>query len=449
MNIDPQNEESRERGRFGRVLARLVLVQPGEGKALALSAAYFFFLLFGYFIIRPIRDEMGVAGGIRNLKWLWLGTLVAMLAAHPVYAWLVGRLPRRRFIPLVYRFFALNLLAFWLAIEAAPAERQVNLGRAFYIWTSVFNLFAVSVFWSLMSDLFTREQGKRLFGAIAVGGTLGALTGSVVTAALTSGVSVGGVTVSVRPVMLLLVSAALLEVAAQCVRWLSRLSWAQEGTGGAVAGKSREPGPGVWEGLRLLGTSPYLVLIALYMLCYAVTNTFLYVEQARIAERFFPDRGQRTAFFAQVNLWTQVATVAVQVLLTGRVLRSIGVRRTLLAMPLFTIGGFAALLAHPAAWTLIAFQAASRAVHHGVDRPTREVLYTVVGQEARYKTKQFIDTFVYRFGDQAGIWAESAMAVLAVPSAAAAIGIGAVWAGVAALLGVQHGRRVGAGTERA
>lgn len=419
-------------------LARLVLIRPGEGAALALSAAYFFTLMFGYFLIRPIRDEMGVAGGVRNLKYLWTATLLVMLAAHPIYTWVVGRLPRRRFIPVVYRFFAINLLVFFVLIRALP-EHQVNIGRAFYVWTSVFNLFAVSVFWGFMADAFTNEQGKRLFGAVAVGGTLGTIAGSAVAAALTAGISIAGVAVKIEPAVLMLGCAAMLEVSVQCVRRLVRAFGMDRAEALRTSRPaSPEPGRGVWTGLARLAASPYLLLIALYMLCYTVSSTFLYVEQARIAEANFTGRDQRTAFFATVNLLQNGATLILQIALTGRLLRWVGVAPVLLAMPLVAIGGFGLLVASREVVTLLAFQVLSKSVHYAVDRPAREVLYTVLGPEEKYKSKSFIDTFVYRAGDQIGIWSESLLAWLGVATAAAGVGCGVLWCGVAAALGRLH-----------
>ncbi|MBC7835710.1 MAG: MFS transporter, partial [Phycisphaerales bacterium] len=215
-------ERSVDRGEGRRAWpARTLGLEQRELKPVFVAAACFFLLLFSYFIIRPIRDEMGVAGGIRNLKWLWLGTLCVMLAAHPVYAWLVGRVPRRRFVPLLYRFFGANLAVFFGLLMLAPPAWEMWIGRAFYVWTSVFNLFAVTVFWSLMSDGFTREQAKRVFGVLAVGGTLGALAGSAFTKWV-AGTYAGPGTIHELHAWLMLGSVVLLEASAFCMVWLTR-----------------------------------------------------------------------------------------------------------------------------------------------------------------------------------------------------------------------------------
>ena len=175
------------------------------------AALYFFLLLAAYFVIRPIRDEMGVAGGVRNLKWLFLGTLLGMLLIHPFFTALVSRLPRRLFIPLSYTFFAANLIAFWIFFLTISEGAGIWAGRVFFVWTSVFYLVVVSIFWSLMADLFRPEQAKRLFGFVAVGGTVGAVVGSSVTAFLAA---------RVGPTNLLLVSAAILGLAMLAARKL-------------------------------------------------------------------------------------------------------------------------------------------------------------------------------------------------------------------------------------
>ncbi|MGH8648509.1 MAG: hypothetical protein ACREUP_04265 [Burkholderiales bacterium] len=180
-------------------LARVVAVRPGEARALLWSFAYFFCLLAGYYVLRPLRDEMGIAGGVRNLPWLFTATFFVMLAVVPVYGAVVAKLPRRRFIPLVYHFFVFNIAVFWLLLALDIAT--VHVARVFFVWISVFNLFAVSVFWSFMADLYASEQGKRLFGFIAAGGSAGAQLGPAVTV---------GLAVPLGPVTLLIVAALLL-----------------------------------------------------------------------------------------------------------------------------------------------------------------------------------------------------------------------------------------------
>lgn len=451
-----------------RWLDRLVLVRPGEMGALLWAWAYFFCLLTGYYMLRPVRETMGITGGYDNLPWLMTATLGAMALANPGFAALVSRFPRRRFIPAVYRFAIANILLFFLVLELAPESWRVGVGYAFYVWLSVYNLFAVSVFWAFMADGFSPEQGKRLFGFIGVGGTLGAICGAYTAWELAG---------AIGPVRLLLVSVVLLECAARCVRPLAarfeRLrsgdrcpacgrapedvpmddaaracpECARRRTGGAPQARPparREPSRDVLAGLRLLVRSPYLGAICLYMLVFTTTSTLLYMEQGRIVEQFFPDRTARTRAFASLDLWTNVLTLATQVFLTGRVIRWIGLGGALVVLPALSLAGFAAMWAAPALGaafvfpTLFAFQVLRRGLHYAIDRPSREVLFTVLGADEKYKSKSFIDTFVYRAGDMIGGWAPLGLKWLGVAVGAAAVPLAAAWIAVALVLGRLH-----------
>ena len=413
-----------------RLLRRLVLLEPGEAPALLWSTLYFFLLLFGYYLLRPVREAIGIARGADKLPWLMTGTLLAMALANPAFAALVSRLPRRRFIPLAYRCFAFNMLAFFLAFRFLPHKGWPFLGYAFYIWLSVYNLFVVSVFWGLMSDVWTEGQGKRLFGFIATGGTLGAIAGAALTGALTKGLRLGGLRLQLDPLSLLLVAMLALELAAQCVRRLAEIF----ALGDAAHGP-REPGPGPLEGLRLIATSRYLQLICAYILLFTVTSTFLYLQQGAIVERTFQGTAARTAAFARIDLWVNVLTLATQVLLTGRLLTGLGIPAVLSLLPVLTLAGFGALWAWPTFGVLALLQVLRRGLHYAVDRPAREILYIPLGPEERYKSKPFIDTFIYRGGDLLGAWAPSALAALAVSMGFAALGCSGLWLGCAFALG--------------
>jgi ATP:ADP antiporter, AAA family len=415
------------------LLRRLVLLEEGEAPALMWSAGYFFLLLFGFYLLRPVREAIGIARGADKLPWLMTGTLLAMALANPAFAALVSRLPRRRFIPLAYRFFALNMLAFFLAFRALPHHGGAALGYAFYIWLSVFNLFVVSVFWGLMSDVWSEVQGKRLFGFIATGGTLGAIAGAALTGALTKGVMVGGLRLRVDPLSLLLLSTLTLELAVQCVRRLATIFQL-----GDTAHGVREPGPGPLEGLRLIATSRYLQLICAYILLFTITSTFLYLQQGAIVERTFSGTAARTAAFARIDLWVNVLTLATQVFLTGRLLTGLGIPVVLAMLPVLTLGGFGALWLWPTFGVMALFQVLRRGLHYAVDRPAREILYIPLGPEERYKSKPFIDTFIYRGGDLLGVWAPTAFAALAIPMGLAAVGCSGLWLGS----GWALGRRV-------
>ena len=415
-------------------LARLVDVRPGEGPALAWSWAYIFALLASYYVLRPIRDQMGIAGGLENLPWLFTATLVGMLALNLPFAWLVKRLPRARFVPLTYRFFALNILVFAVLIYASDKEAQLAIGYAFFVWLSIYNLFVVSIFWATVVDVFSTEQGKRLFGFIAAGATLGAITGSAVTASLARSV----------PTWVLLVGAAfLLEAAVFAMRGLAKVSdRLHEVPDAARTGETI--GGSVLAGIRRTFASPYLLNIALFLALYSITSTFLYFEQAGIAKRSFPDRGAQQAFFASVDLAVNVLTLGVQLFLTGRITRAIGVGRTLALLPALSVIGFAALAAWPSLSAIVGFQVLRRAGNFAIARPIREVLFTVVPREDRYKAKAFIDTVVYRLGDQIGAWSYAGVGALglgAAASATIAVPLSGLWLVNALWLGRAQGAR--------
>ncbi len=390
-------------------LRRLTDVRAEEVPALGWSWAYIFSILASYYVMRPIRDQMGVAGGIENLPWLFTATLVGMVALNVPFGWLVRSLPRARFVPLTYRFFALNILAFAAALAVAGPDRQVWIGRAFFVWLSVFNLFVVSIFWATIVDVFSTEQGKRLFGFIAAGATIGAITGSAVTALLATSV----------PTEILLVAAALLlEVAVFSMRGLSRLSDSlhrRPGEAGQAIGGSAV------AGIRRALSSPYLLNISLFLLLFSITTTFLYFEQAAIAKASFPDRAAQTRFFAGIDLAVNVLTLGVQFFLTGRIVRRIGVGPTMAILPLASAIGFALLALAPTIASVVVFYVLRRAGNFALARPVREVLFTVLPREDRYKAKSFIDTVVYRLGDQVGAWSYSLVGALGLGSAALAV----------------------------
>ncbi|HVL35238.1 MAG TPA: MFS transporter, partial [Burkholderiales bacterium] len=320
-------------------------VRPDERRALGWSLLYIFAVLSAYYVLRPIRDEMGVHGGVEKLPWLFTGTLLAMVAVNPLFALAVKRLPRRRFIAWSYRFFAANLVAFAALFAAATPEQNVWLGRAFFIWASVFNLFVVSVFWALMVDVFTSEQGKRLFGFLAAGATLGAIAGSSLTAALVG---------QVGTTMLLFASVVLLEVAVFAV---ARLSGLAEKLAQRPAAEAEQPlGGSVLAGLSHTLRSPYLLNVCLFMVLFTVTATYLYFQQATIARDTFADRAARTAFFAQVDLVVNLLTLAIQLFLTAHLLKKLGVALTLAILPLVSLAGFAVLAAAPVMAAVVAVQ---------------------------------------------------------------------------------------------
>jgi AAA family ATP:ADP antiporter len=406
--------------RVHRLLRRFIEVRPEEVPVVGWCWLYIFSVMSSYYIMRPIRDQAGVASGVDNLKWLFLGTLVGMLLLNVPFGYLVKKLPRTRFIPITYRFFAANIVLFAALLHWSNAQQVIWVGRIFFIWVSVYNLFVVSVFWQMNVDLFSPEQGKRLFGLIAAGATIGAITGSSVTASLARYVS---------PIFLLLGAAVLLEIAVFSVGRLSRLAPTLHRQ--PVTGSEEAPiGGSMFAGITRAFRSRYLLNVSFFILLFAVTSTFLYYQQAGIVGRSFSDRGAQTAFFATVDLLVNVLTLVVQLFLTGRIILLIGVALTLGFLPALTIIGFGALALFPTIAAVAVFQVLRRAGDYAIARPTREVLFTVVPREDRYKTKSFIDTVVYRTGDQLGIWSASLLNTLGLGTAGTAmvaIPIAALW----------------------
>lgn len=449
---------------FARVVNRAVDLREGEGAALGWSFVYFFCLLCAYYILRPIRDEMGVAGGVDNLAWLFTGTLIGMMLIHPVFTSLVKKLPRNQFVPLIHRFFIANLILFFVVFRVVPQENSVWIGRIFFIWVSVFNLFVISVFWSFMTDIYGSAQSKRLFGILAVGGTVGAIMGASITSALVS---------LLGPVNLLLISALLLEAAARFSNALEkteqRLALAalrdeEEGTegleGAAVASMTRSYGEqkadtikaverkqseiiggSVFEGINDVLRSPYLIGIAVLMLLFTITSTYLYFMQAEIVEGASQDSRVRTQVFANIDLIVNIITLVTQLFLTGRILKWFGIGLSLAFLPLISLVGFGILGVAPVLAVLVVFQILRRAGNYAIQRPAREVLYTVLPRTEKYKAKNFNDTFVYRVGDQVGAWSYTTMGWLGLGVSGLAMSmvpVSAIWLVLVLWLGRRY-----------
>ncbi|MDQ7988737.1 MAG: MFS transporter [Candidatus Dactylopiibacterium sp.] len=408
--------------------ARLIDVRPGEWRALGWAWLYVLAMMSSYYVIRPVRDAMGIEGGVENLQWLFTGTLLAMIAINPAYAALVQRWARERFISVTYAFFMANLLLFALALHMADATQRVWVGRVFFIWVSVFNLFVVSVFWALMVDVFDTAQARRLFGLISAGATVGAICGSAIAS---------GFAQHVPTTWLLLASVALLGVAVAAVRHLSRLAPALRT---ACAPHAREEadapiGGGLLAGVSHTLRSPYLLGICLYILLYAVTSTFLYFQQAGIVRDHFAGRAARTAFFANVDLVVNVLTLGVQLFVTARFLQRWGVTLTLALLPALTVLGFGVLAVAPTVAVLVTVQVLRRVGNFGFAKPTRELLFTVTTREDKYKAKPVIDTVVYRGGDQVGSWSYALLGWLGAGPALVALPVALLWVVNAVWLG--------------
>ncbi|SFN27424.1 NTP/NDP exchange transporter [Dokdonella immobilis] len=413
------------------VLQVIAGIHRDERAVLAQSALYFFLIMASYFILRPIRDQMGVAGGVRNLPWLFSGTLLVMLAVSPMFSALVSRWPRKRFVAWSYRALMLCLLAFYVALVGLPESSQVWIGRAFFIWVSVFNLFAVSVFWAVMADVFKSESSRRLYGVIAAGGTLGALAGGVVTTVLVE-------VLGAPP--LLLISLVMLELALWCMFALTRRSDSEVEATRPNRGNEIIGGSAI-DGFKLAIRSPYLLGMCGYMLLYTIGSTFLYFLQAQIVDSSIDGRAAQTAYFANVDIWVNGLTLVLQVFLTGRLMARIGVGLTLAALPLVSIIGFAGLGLAPVLFAVVVFTVARRVTNFAFSRPAREALFVPLSRGEKYKAKNLIDTVVYRVGDQIGAWTNGVLIWLGLGIggiAFSAVPLAAIWLVLSLWLGRKY-----------
>src|SRR4029077_1980146 len=307
---------------MNRFFAKIVDVKPNELRALWLGFAFFFVVLAGYYVIRPVRDNIG-ATQFENLWWMFTVVLVAMIFANALFSASVSRMSRRRFIPIAYRFFIPNLLIFFVLMQYVPPGTQPWVDGCFFVWVSVFNLFATAVFWGFMTDLFTTEQGKRLFGFIAVGGSLGGVLGPIITASLVRYVSTG---------VLLLICAGMLEIAAQSVRFFPAEFRADHSK--SSGDPAEKPiGGKFWDGVTNICKSPYLFGLFLFILLYTLTSTWTYFQQSDLTRTGFVDKAARTAFFAKLDLTVNTLTLVLQIFVTGRLMKFLGVTVTLLFMP--------------------------------------------------------------------------------------------------------------------
>jgi ATP:ADP antiporter, AAA family len=431
-------ENNPEYSSLHRLLSRTVQINPQEITAFIWSFLYFFSLLCGYYIIRPVRDALGIAGGVENLQWLFTGTFIVMLAAIPLFGWITSKFPRRKFVPYVYYFFIVNLLSFFVLLNLDI--NQVYIARAFFIWASVFNLFVVSVFWSFMADIYNSEQAKRLFPVIATGGTSGAIIGPLLTASLVTRVGTSN---------LLLLSVGFLIIATFCISKLGQ--WQEQeqidipgGTKNKTA-SDEVMGGGVFDGIKLVLSSPYLMAICLFMVFLTTLVTFLYFQQAEIIRDSFASREERTAVFAVIDFVVNSLTLVLQIFVTGRLLKKLGTAWTLALIPVLLMFGFLVLGLYPSLAVIIVIQVIRRAGNYAIMRPAREVLYVVLNKNEKYKAKNFIDTVIYRGGDAVSAWAYAGLQAIGLGITAIAfiaIPMTGIWVMIALYLGKQHQRLV-------
>jgi len=409
-------------------IGRLLVTGPGELVPVLMGFLLFFLLFASYFMLRPVRETFGIAGGINNLQYLFLATFLATLVVLPIYGWLSTRVARRRLLAVCYGVSAVTLIGFGFVLLVDPEE--VWAGRVFYVWLSVFNLFVISLAWSVMADVFQPEQAKRLFGQIAAGASLGGLAGPLLSTALVAPLGLAG---------LLFLSAAMLLGTLLCAAWLFRWRDAQ-GWQVTPTGESadRAMRGSVIAGLTLVLRSPYMLGIALFVILLASVSTFLYFEQARLVRAAFPNRVQQTQVFGTIDAVVQTLTILIQVFVTGRLTRKLGVGVLLTAVPIGMAIGFGALALAPTFGVLVVVMVLRRVGEYALVRPGREMLFTTVDAETKYKAKNAIDTVVYRGGDAVSSWIKTGVdAVSSSPVAAMVVGaaIAAIWAATGHVLG--------------
>lgn len=415
-----------------RLLGRLFTFHDDETPAVVGGLALFFLLFAGYFMLRPVRETMGVAGGVDNLQWLFTGTFIVTLLALPLFGWVVARARRRRILPWTYGFLASNLLAFALVFAVQPDNLWV--ARAFYIWLSVFNLLSISLAWSVLADLFSNEQAKRLFGLLAAGASLGGLVGPILGTLLVGVVGHAGLVLLATLFLLGSIGAA-----TYLQRWRDRAPLPAE----AEHPRSRPLGGNPFAGAGEVLRSPYLLMLALFVVLLASISTFLYFEQARLVAQTFTDRTRQTQVFGLIDTVVQALAILTQLFFTGRIARRMGVGVLLVAVPLVMVAGFLWLALAPVFAVFVVVMVVRRAGEYALVRPGREMLYTVLPAKQKYRAKNFIDTVVYRGGDALSGWVKRGLDVLGEhPQLAMLIGAGIAlgWAATGGWLGRRQRR---------
>jgi ATP:ADP antiporter, AAA family len=430
-------------------LQRFANIRRDEVAPVLASAFFFFCILTALMVMRPARDALGMQAGMDAIRWLFIGTAVVTLLANPVFGLLVSRFRRLVFITATYAFFAASLVGFWALLVLAPAAAGETSGMVFYVWFSVFNLFVTMLFWALMADRFALAQSKRLFGILAVGGTTGAIFGPWLASRLAEPLG--------TPSLLLVavVFLGLAVVAAWVVAYLQpeRKAASAAGTEADTDADHEERPPAVdehaiiggsaWEGFRRALRHPYLLGIAGYVLILTILATFLYFTRLQMVAALGDDLDFRTAWLGRIDFYTQTTTFFLQLLVTGHIMRRLGVHVALVLLPIVVALGFIGLAIAGSLAALIIFDASFRGLQRAITRPARETLFTVVSREDKYKSKAFIDTFVYRGGDVMGAWTEGLLGRLGfalVGLAALAVPLALVWAGLGLWLGLTQRR---------
>jgi AAA family ATP:ADP antiporter len=418
-------------GLVARLLRATATIDPHEIRAVVLSFFLFFFLLGSYFILRPVREMLGTVYGADNLEQLFTATSIGALISAPIYAGLASRIKLAVFLPWVYGFFIVTLLGFYVLFTTVEQDRWI--AAAFYVWVSIFNMFITSIFWSVMADTYSRAQGKRLFGFISAGGSLGAVAGPALTVLLAERIGNNA---------LLLCSAVGFAIGIAILVLLQQEK-------ARVAAHESEPsqttfdhalGGNPFAGFTLIFKSPYLMFIAGFVLLLTWVSTILYFQQAELVAQAFESRAERTRVFGIVDLIVNSAAIFLQLFGVSRIAKRFGVTTLLVAGPVIMTFAFVALAASPVLMMLLSVMVVRRITEYAITRPGREMLFTVVDQETKYKGKNVIDVVVYRFGDVSSAWLIDGARALGVAAAGIAAG-GVVVSLVWGWLGLRAGRR--------
>ncbi len=404
-------------------------IEPNELKATILSFLFVFTLMAAYFILRPVRDAMASDWTRAEVSWLWTSTFVFSVIAVSVYGGIISRIKFSRVVPSVYGFFAASFAAFY--IGSALVADSTSVDKVFYVWLSVFSLFHVTVFWSFMSGLFSKEQAPRLFAIIASGASTGAIVGPTIPTFFAG---------DIGTMNLMLIAAGMLLIPIPIIAKLEILKVTELDNTDLTAdlGQAERLGKNPFSGFLLFVRNPYLVAIGIFILMYVTMSTFVYMELREFLKPF--ERAERTQILAGIDLVANSLAILTAIFATGRLTTRFGMANTLALIPVLMIGGWLIVAAVPLLTVLIGLQIARKAGNYAVTKPGREMLFTLVDTETRYKAKPVIDIVVYRGGDMVTAWLHTVLReTLAFGLSGVAI-IAAVIAGVWAMAGVYLGR---------
>lgn len=422
--------ENRQDSALMRAIRAATKVEPNELKATILSFAFVFVLMTAYFILRPVRDSLSSDWTDEQLSWLWTSTFFISLIAVSLYGAVISRMRMRVIVPSMYAFFAVTFVGFYIAGRTLGDSDLVN--RAYYVWLSVFSLYHLSVFWTFMSGLYNKEQAKRLFAIIAMGATAGAIVGPSVAALFAD---------KIGNLNLLLIAAVLLMLPIAFITRLEKLRISDLGNADMqtdLAG-DRELSANPFSGFKTFVSNPYLLAIGLFILLYVIMNTFIYFELRKMMGDF--DREARTQIWASIDLAVNSLTFVIGLFATGRIATRFGMPTTLALVPFFMIGGWVVVALSPVLAVMAGLQIVRRAGNYAVTRPGREILFTAVDTDTRFKAKPVIDIVVYRGGDMLTAWFYTFLTTAAALGTAGVAAIAAVIAAVWAGAGIYLGRR--------